>query len=44
MTATHRAGYHLGIYLLALLLLFGVTRVVDASAHQPPSPTTTQER
>lgn len=42
MTTVQRTGYHLGIYLLALLVLLGVTRVVDASAHTPPTPTVTQ--
>ncbi|MFC6714737.1 hypothetical protein [Branchiibius cervicis] len=42
MTTARRTGYHLGVYVLALLILLGVTRVVDASAHQAPSPSVTQ--
>lgn len=42
MTSARRTGYHLGVYLLALLMLLGITRVVDASAHQAPAPSSTQ--
>ncbi|PWJ26015.1 hypothetical protein ATK17_2157 [Branchiibius hedensis] len=42
MTVAQRTGLHLGVYLLALLMLLGVTRIVDASTYPPPPSTVTQ--
>lgn len=42
MTVVRRTGYHLGVYLLALLALLGVTRLVDTSAHPQRTPNATQ--